>query len=375
VLAGHDPKRVFIRELHYPFVITGQFFFVCTTLSVCSVWNALAKRVTPQTDDSKPLQQAPAWQSKTARLASSDRCHHVESTVWGIRHWMQFLKLIAGMEAPVAASLSALTVATMVSYFSPFYVSIAMSICCLVVSVSFAAAGSRMARLLSISADAVALRHYGAKQLGQGQGNRRRNSLERYQNVSRRPEGTPPMEAAQSHLNRLSEDAVRGDSEGGQQFVTESTSYPQTSRRCSSSSEEAQSDEEAIATENNHSSLACSDDNVEAGQDHEASSMSEDRASSDVEDLSQSHKHEYRIPISVFSRFRVFLPISTQRISTPPQRVRTSLSLVADQIHSTAHFIIRYTEHCDKTYLHRPLMASASARRGTFISSPSVCLF
>ena len=55
------------------------------------------------------------------------------------------------MDAPISVSLSALTVAMMISYFSPLYISASLSICCLVVALFFAAAGSRMAYMLVLS--------------------------------------------------------------------------------------------------------------------------------------------------------------------------------------------------------------------------------
>ena len=185
----------------------------------------------PQADKGKPLHHTAP--DKMARFTSSSDRNFMaaQSKVWGVRHWMQLLKWIAGVEAPVAASLSALTVATMVSYFSPFYVSIAMSICCLVVSVSFAAAGSRMASLLSISADAATSnQNEGARHRGERQGNAVRNSLERHQDVGRSSESMPPIELVQSSSSQSSESVAQAESKGNEQVVTD-MSYVETSRR------------------------------------------------------------------------------------------------------------------------------------------------
>ena len=349
VLAGHDQKRVFVDDLYYPFVITGQFFFVCATLSVCSVWNSTAKRVITLAADGRHMQQPSTSPEKIMRTASNGSHTGARANVWGIRHWMQFLKLIAGMEAPVAASLSALTIATMVSYFSPLYVSIAMSVCCLVVSVSFAAAGSRMARLLSISADAISLRQEEAKQLGQQRpGMVRRNSLGSHPDDARNNKRMPPRPMGPSNLTQLPENILLSDLKHGEQGMTESISHAApTSQRSSSGSEEAQSEDEAASTdEGGSSSSTCCDDHadVEAGKAtkaFEASDTSKEREVSEGVDRGPSHDVHDSSNAQSASSFCDLWPSSNRRTTMPRHRVKTSLSMVADEIHSTAHFIIR----------------------------------
>ena len=336
MLAGYDPNRVFVRYLYYPLVVIGQFFFVCATLSVCSVWNSTAKRFMPLTDDGRPL-------------PPSDLHNNAQANEWGIRHWMHCLKLIAGVEAPVAASLSALTVATMVSYFSPFYVSIAIGIGFLVVSVSFVAAGSRMARLLSISADAIAHRE-SAMKLNRRCDNTKRISLPMDQGGGRIADRSAPNELRLSYLSQPAEKALRSDSKDGEQVLTagsiaESSDLP-TTRRCSSSSEEAQSDDDITRTESDVPVTRCEEvDDIEASESSEvgaSSEIKEEIAPSEQENFEPSRGVDvFPNQLLCISRILELLPSSNRCAMKPTRQVKTSLSAVADQIRTTAHFIIR----------------------------------
>ena len=44
IIAGLDNGRVSVRELLYPSVALGQFFFNCTTLNISSIWDSMAKK-------------------------------------------------------------------------------------------------------------------------------------------------------------------------------------------------------------------------------------------------------------------------------------------------------------------------------------------
>jgi len=63
---------------------------------------------------------------------------------------MQCITRTAGVVGMIAMSLFALSITIMSLYFSPFNVSIAMSVGCLVVGLSYAVAGTRMADLLTL---------------------------------------------------------------------------------------------------------------------------------------------------------------------------------------------------------------------------------
>jgi hypothetical protein len=151
-----------------------------------------------------------------------------------------------------------------------------------------------------------------------------------------------------SNLTQLPENILLSDLKHGEQGMTESTSHAApTSRRSSSSSEEAQSEDEAASTDEGGSpSSTCCDDHadVEAGKAtkaFEASDTSKEREVSEGVDRGPSHDVHDSSNAPSASSFCDLWPSSNWRLATPQQRVKTSLSMVADEIHSTAHFIIR----------------------------------
>ena len=154
IILGILDMRILVY-IFYPLVGFGQLFFLCATLSVSSVWNKMAKKVTQRflKDENSALA---ATESASANTATAS--FFFRAKVGCIRRLMTISKLNIGADAPISVSLSALTVAMMISYFSPLYISAALSVCCLVVALSFAAAGSRMAYLMALSVEPISLK-------------------------------------------------------------------------------------------------------------------------------------------------------------------------------------------------------------------------
>jgi len=157
MIAGLDNSRIFVRELLYPSVALGQLFFNCATLNISSIWDSMARKVMPISPTPELSQQ------KSALLigACCGQAAHVRhqqckfSSKRGSNCLVRCIRRTAGVVGVIALSLFALSVAIMSLYFSPFNVSIAMSVGCLVVGVSYAVAGTRMASLLSLGSGAL----------------------------------------------------------------------------------------------------------------------------------------------------------------------------------------------------------------------------
>jgi hypothetical protein len=151
-----------IRQLvfmFYPMVGFGQLFFLCATLSVSTVWNSMAKKAAPILVSISSPSAATSTHTNT-EIAANNEKWTPPPLRWIRRYLTKMPKLSLGVDAPIPTSLIALTVTMMISYFSPLYISSAMSVCCLVIAISFAAAGSRMARLLTLSTEPVAKKQH-----------------------------------------------------------------------------------------------------------------------------------------------------------------------------------------------------------------------
>ena len=160
IILGMSDNRVLLY-MFYPMVGFGQLFFVCATLSVSTVWNSMAKKAAPillapvDNEIDLPDTLAPA----TNGTAATDKSSCSRATLCFCCYDLKKIpKVSMGVGAPVPTSLTALTVAVMISYFSPIYITAALSVCCLVIAISFAAAGGRLARLLTQSSEPVSRR-------------------------------------------------------------------------------------------------------------------------------------------------------------------------------------------------------------------------
>jgi len=200
-MVGLDENRVFDRNLYYPLVVIGQFFFVCATLSVSFVWESRVNKIIPLTHAVRP--SLPAGPSSSF---SSNIRHSTRAKIWCMHYWIIFLKSILGLEALIAASLSAITVAMMVSYVSPLYISAATSMCCLVVSVTLAATGSRLGRLLDVPIGAFSLSEEELDNRSQRHVNIEWNSI-----AIHRDEGKSKVRLSSSRATRQQELAGNGD--------------------------------------------------------------------------------------------------------------------------------------------------------------------
>jgi len=156
IIVGMSDNRVLLY-MFYPMVGFGQLFFVCATLSVSTVWNSMAKKAAPiilAPVDNGSNPQIPSTAERNGTADANESCFF-RATPCCCRNLIKIPKVTTGVGALVPISLSALTVAMMISYFSPLYITAALSVCCLVIALSFAAAGSRTARLLAQSSEPV----------------------------------------------------------------------------------------------------------------------------------------------------------------------------------------------------------------------------
>jgi len=149
LIVGINDMRALVY-MFYPLVGFGQLFFLCATLSVSTVWNSMAKKA------SLILVSVSNSSLPPASLIRTNADTTAKSKKLGFCCLVKMPKPSVGVDAPITTSLIALTVTMMISYFSPLYISSAMSVCCLVIAISFAAAGGRMARLLTLSTEPLA---------------------------------------------------------------------------------------------------------------------------------------------------------------------------------------------------------------------------
>jgi len=203
---GHHnggPRREsrFRPQLVLPISRYWAVFFVCATLSVSFVWESRVNKIIPLTHAVRP--SLPAGPSSSF---SSNIRHSTRAKIWCMHYWIIFLKSILGLEALIAASLSAITVAMMVSYVSPLYISAATSMCCLVVSVTLAATGSRLGRLLDVPIGAFSLSEEELDNRSQRHVNIEWNSI-----AIHRDEGKSKVRLSSSRATRQQELAGNGD--------------------------------------------------------------------------------------------------------------------------------------------------------------------